>query len=48
MVNYSRTRNIPKIAPLNIVFLRKYNYELGIYLHDNKIDVIGLNEHLCR
>ena len=43
-MNYSRKRNGLKIASLNIVSLRKYKDELGIILHDNEIDVIGLNE----
>ena len=40
----SRKRNGLKIAFLNIVSLRKYKDELGVILHDNDIDVIGLSE----
>ena len=40
----SRKRNGLKIAFLNIVSLRKYKDELGVILHDNDIDIIGLSE----
>ena len=29
---------------MNIVFLRKHKSELGIILHDNNIDIIGLSK----
>ena len=41
-----RKRNGLKIAFLNIVSLRKHKSELGITLHDNNIDIIGLSETL--
>ena len=40
----SRKRNGLKIAFLSIVSLRKYKDELGVILHDNDIDIIGLSE----
>ena len=41
-----RKRNGLKIAFLTIVSLRKHKSELGIILHDNNIDIIGLSETL--
>ena len=43
-VNYSRKRNVLKIASLSIASLRKYKDELEITLNDKEIDLIGLNE----
>ena len=40
----SRKRNSLKIVFLNIVSFRKYKDELGVILHDNDIDIIGLSE----
>ena len=40
----SRKRNGLKIAFLNIVSFRKYKDVLGVILHDNDIDIIGLSK----
>ena len=40
----SRKRNGLKSTFLNIVSLQEHKSELGIILHDNNIDIIGLSE----